>query len=189
MTIIAIRGTFGAGKTHLVKRLMARYEGNETIRQGKQVVGHTLGDNLFVVGPYTSACGGADRLFWTVKKAAIFMERLILHWHEHGYHVVFESSTTSQWVKQLGKLADEAPVEIIQLTTPFEQCLSAVKARRAERAAKTGRKATPLDKTRKVARDIYDRSLRGASELEEMGLPVHYLDREAAFHKLCDLTR
>jgi hypothetical protein len=189
MTIVAIRGTLGAGKTTCVQRVIEHF-GKMRYHQDflggkKRIVGHFLSDEIFIVGSYTSDCGGVDRLFWQGRNVAEYLFNLVMELSK-DYHIVFESLATSQWEDRLVELHKQRDLRIIQLMTPLEQCLQSVKQRRNKRAEETGRPVTSLTKTRKLAENIHRRSFRQAEDLEEVGLTVKFLHREEAFIYLRD---
>src|SRR5580704_8355492 len=123
MTVITIRGTLGAGKSTCVQRIIQHFGEEAKIYDylnGKQrLIGHRLKGNIVVLGPYTSACGGVDRLFWQGRKVADYLVNLILT-ESKDNHVVFESLATSQWFDRLIEIDRQRELIAIQLTTSLD---------------------------------------------------------------------
>ena len=132
--IISLRGTNGSGKSHLVFQLMKKFN---TVSIGKDKTGKpthyrldlSRGERLYVVGPYTSACGGCDAIqpydnIWPAVEAVI----------PKG-HVLFEGSLVSSGYGRIGE-ASEAysdAVVFMFLDTPVEKCVQNVVNRRLAR--------------------------------------------------------
>ena len=131
--IVNVRGTHGAGKSTVVRSVM---------RLGivAPIFG-LLGPNLpeayavefpratvptFVVGPYTSACGGCDRISDNATVIA-----LIEKYAERG-HVLFEGSLISSTYGAVGRFLEawRKDAAFVFLDTPLEECLRRVEARR-----------------------------------------------------------
>lgn len=192
--IVNIRGTSGSGKTTVVTRLMeywAALPGKEEWSQvqmqmaGKtRKVGHDCG-RVFVVGRYDATCGGCDTMSW--KGAADDVCALVLA-RAQEQRVLFEGLMVSGW--GTGRLKDlwEATgrnLHVIQLTTPLEECLASVQARRVARAAAKGEEAKPLNPENTTAK--WHGTMRGSDLLIRAGVPVEKLDREAAFQRAREL--
>ncbi len=137
--IINIRGTSGSGKTHLVRQLMEQYPHRRVYNEAgrRQPIGyvfsHPEGRKLAVVGHYETACGGCD----TIPKMEHIFE-LVRESAMAGYDVIFEGLLISADVNrhvELHKWAQAAgmPMEVVALTTPLQECLDSVNARRAAR--------------------------------------------------------
>jgi hypothetical protein len=135
--IINLRGTSGAGKSTAVRALMAQC-------QNKPIYGELLGsrlpeayelvlprcDRLYVLGPYTTPCGGCDRI-----QPFALVPSLIEKYAEQG-HVVFEGLLISTCYGAIGRLMEEHDSVVMFLDTPLRVCIERVKARR--RAAGKG---------------------------------------------------
>lgn len=199
--IVNIRGTSGSGKTTVVTRLIEYWcaEGLDLeLPDGEEVagkmrkIGHRCG-NVFVVGRYDTTCGGCDTMSW--KGAADYVCELVRHRAQLG-PVLFEGLMVSGWgTGRLRSLWEqtERKLHVIQLTTPLEECLESVRARRAaahaaKAAARPGVELPPLkplnpDNT--VAK--WHGTMRGSELLQKSGVPVLFLDREAAYHRAKEL--
>ena len=132
--IISLRGTNGSGKSHLVFQLMKRFK---TTPIGKDKTGKPMhyrldlsrGEQLYVVGPYTSACGGCDTIqpyddIWPMVEEVI----------PKG-HVLFEGSIVSSGYGRIGEATEDYgdSVVFVFLDTPVEKCVQNVVNRRLAR--------------------------------------------------------
>jgi hypothetical protein len=181
--IVNIRGTSGSGKTHLVRRVMELFDQREPIFEPgrKRPLLYRLGEFgpprvLSVLGSYEAACGGCDtikgldRVFELVRQEAL-----------EGRSVLFEGVLVSEGVDRVLALQREGlPVHCIGLTTPVEDCLASINARRLAKG--TNEPVNPTNTTRRVATIE-----RGLVRLERAGVTVERLDREAAFNRTCAL--
>jgi hypothetical protein len=131
--IINIRGTHGAGKSTAVRAVMARGE----VEPIYGVLGPRLPEAyelelprvevpIFAIGPYTSPCGGCDR----ISSNEIIMT-LIRKYAEHG-HALFEGALISSTYGAVGALLERWGKDsvFVFLSTPLEECLRRVEARR-----------------------------------------------------------
>ena len=134
--ILNIRGTNGAGKTYLARRLMERLgPGEDLVRthpiKGRPFVcGRRHGGVLFI-GRYEVQTGGCDTMKW--KGDAEWLTHLILDEQKVG-HVVFEGLIASKWAthRYLSmRLSGEFCA--VLLDTPVDVCLDSVNERRRER--------------------------------------------------------
>ena len=135
--IINIRGTSGSGKTHLVRQIMDLYHSRVAYRQEgrKQPIGYVYereggGRPLAVVGHYETACGGCD----TIAKMEDIFE-LVRQSAAQGFDVIFEGLLISADVNRHVDLeewcrANGHELMVVALTTPIDQCLDSVNARR-----------------------------------------------------------
>ncbi|HEX2135464.1 MAG TPA: hypothetical protein VHG30_06085 [Microvirga sp.] len=139
--IINPRGTSGAGKTELVRRIMALYRtrtGSDVApvyREGRERpicyrLRHPLGGRpLAVLGHYevtSGGCdtiGGVDEAFWLASQHAA-----------RGHDVLFEGLAISREVDRSAALAEVHGLHILHLGTPLEECIrNVVRRRRARR--------------------------------------------------------
>ena len=81
----------------------------------------------------------------------------------------------------------EQKLHVIQLTTSLEECLASVQARREERARAAGKETKPLNPDNTVAK--WHGTMRGSELLQKSGVPVEFLDREAAFLRARELLQ
>jgi len=129
--LINLRGTSGAGKSTVVRAFMA-------LCPDKPIYG-ALGsrlpeayelvlprcDRLYVLGPYTTPCGGCDRIL-----PFALVPQLIQKYAQQG-HVVFEGLLISTCYGAIGRLMEEHDSVVMFLDTPLEICIARVEARRA----------------------------------------------------------
>jgi hypothetical protein len=154
--IINLRGTSGAGKSHLVKELMSRYAAREPefVEGRKQPIGYLChrpgGLSLYVVGHYEIACGGADTISKELEVHGNRYSGLDLVYHlvttaaSLGYDVIYEGLVVSSDVHRCIALSKLYQLLVIELNTPLAMCNAAVEDRRAEKAAIRGYDAKPL---------------------------------------------
>lgn len=179
--VINIRGTGGSGKSTVVKRIMALYSARTPYYiEGRKQPLYTVcihprvGElELLVPGHYNVACGGCDTLkgpqhvYDIIKEFGTNMHR----------HVLFEGIMVGDDVKRAVDLhlSDRGQFQVIVLSTPVDECLRSIEARRAEKGNEK-----PLDPANTIDRD---KRLRKSMvpRLKDSGVPVFSLDREAAF--------
>jgi hypothetical protein len=182
--VFNIRGTGGAGKSTLVKRLMAQYRTVQPVfAEGRKQPLYYVCSNprnnkpgleLLVPGHYEIACGGCDTLkspdmvYDLVKKEGVLMHR----------HVVFEGIIIGDDVKRLVDLHldNRGQVEVIALNTSIEDCLKAINDRR--QAKKADAEAVDPKNTINRAERLRKSML---PRLKDSGVPVSVLGREDAF--------
>jgi hypothetical protein len=135
--IIQVRGTSGSGKSTIVRELL-KVPGWDKLRVKKpgrkQPYGYMLTRPdqgiVCVPGHYESACGGCDTLpgqditFQAVREAA-----------DVALHTVFEGLLASEEVRRTVELHNDYKDQllVILLTTPVEECLEGIRARRVAR--------------------------------------------------------
>jgi hypothetical protein len=180
--IVNPRGIGGAGKTTLVRRIMAEYDATAPIRHAGRVrpIGYRLrhpagGRPLAVLGAYEANCGGCD----TIPVRDGGMEealRLAAAWAGEGHDVLLEGLMLSCEHRRMAALAAAYPVHVLHLAIPAEDCARALVARRRARRADWQRlalAAARLDTEVEVA----CHALRGsAAQVERLGF-------EAALHR------
>lgn len=140
--VINPRGTSGAGKTELVRRIMGCYGG---LRGGAAQPVYRGGRNrpicyrfrhprggrpLVVLGHYEVTSGGCD----TVSGLDEVFE-LARGYAADGHDVLFEGLRVSSEFQRSALLAQQCPVHILRLRTPVEKCVQQVVARRRARKA------------------------------------------------------
>ena len=199
--IVNIRGTSGSGKTTVVTRLLEEWKllgvplgpAETRVIQGKERrIGHLAG-SLFIVGRYDTTCGGCDTMSW--KGAADDVCDLVREKYRFG-PVLFEGLMVSGWgTGRLRSLWEETEqkLHVIQLTTPLEECLNSVNTRRQEAYARKLREKPgvmlpplkPLNPENTTAK--WHGTMRGSELLKKSGVPVEFLDREAAYQRAKEL--
>jgi thymidylate kinase len=182
--IINIRGTSGSGKTHLVRELMKSYQTKTVYRREgrKQPIGylfhHPEGRKLAVIGHYETACGGCD----TISKMEEIFD-LVRTSASAGYDVVFEGLLISADVNRTVELNEWAeqkdiPMEVIALTTPIEECLDSVNARRRARNPDL----PPVKEKNTISK--FNGVKKSLERLRQAGVTAHELSRSGALAHL-----
>jgi thymidylate kinase len=129
--LINLRGTSGAGKTTVVRALMGLCP-NKAIYgalgpRSPEAYALTLPScaSVFVLGPYTTPCGGCDRIL-----PFALVPALIEKYAQQG-HVVFEGLLMSTFYGAIGRLTETRGSVVMFLDTPVDVCIARVEARRA----------------------------------------------------------
>jgi hypothetical protein len=188
MTLVAlnIRGTSGAGKSYLTRRLLAHYPANvPSFVEGRRrtpisaLYTGAKGPPLFALGHYTAEQGGgadtvsrADGFTWLEKAATTKSVNLL-------WEGVIFSDEVPQTV-QLSRLID---VHVILLTTPLEQCLSDIRARREARG---NLKPLSEENTKNRLKSL-EKAYTRLRDARHDGLVLYKLGREEAYEKCLDL--
>jgi hypothetical protein len=186
MTIINIRGTSGSGKSTLARRIMALYANRvPNYAPGRrQPISYLLSGpglrTLFVLGHYEVEGGGADNVPRRDVAFAMLQEAVDL-----GGDVLWEGVVYSDEVTRTVALCQRGvalgqELRVILLTTPVEQCLADIRARR-ERAGNV----RPLNESNTRGRVAAIQ--RACVRLAQSGVPVERLGREEAFLRCAEL--
>jgi len=137
MTIVRLNGTHGSGKSTTVTRVMAKYGAERVMQDGqKKPIGYTTllpnKEQLFIVGPYETACGGCDAVqpfarIWPLVEFGL----------ERFSHVLFEGALLSTTFGHIGAQSERFGNDFIWafMDTPVEKCRQRVNTRRAVRGA------------------------------------------------------
>lgn len=188
--IIQVRGTSGSGKSTIVRSVMALYPVREPIHEGrrKQPWGYHLrqGDEqqhagrLYVPGHYEIECGGMD----TLPRLAEAMPDVLVEHELGGRDVLMEGLLASEDVRHLLALREKMrhadSMLVIQLTTPIEECLAAIRERRARRG-----NSNPLSE--KNTRNRVATIKRACARLTMEGVHVEDHDRAGALARVRSL--
>lgn len=136
MTVVNVRGTSGSGKTTIVRGIMAMgtvtpLDANKK-PEGYRVDVPSLSKPVYVVGPYTTACGGCDavptqdeicrRIRAYAPLGHVLVEGLLMS-HTFGRYAALDRELDAQGNHFIWAFLD----------TPLEVCLDRVRARREER--------------------------------------------------------
>ena len=130
--LIQLRGTSGSGKSFIVNKLMDKHKFKPVYEKG-EIMGYLCKDlNLFIVGKYTTACGGCDSI--PTQDEICRRVRLGL---KKGWNVLFEGLICSHIAERYAKLYKACmkrniPVAYIFLNTPLEKCRQNINKRRAK---------------------------------------------------------
>lgn len=176
--VVNIRGTSGAGKSHLVRSIMALYEfQTANYKEGRrQPISYLFkredGEPLFVPGHYNTPTGGCD----TISKPDDVYE-LVKDGANQG-DVLFEGIMVGDDVRRCAELSKEHKVLVIALNTPIEECLAGVQSRRDTRG--DDRPLDPkntIDRARRLKTSMMPR-------LKDAGVETLWLSRQEAFEKV-----
>jgi hypothetical protein len=180
--IINPRGASGSGKTELVRRILGEYgwkrgggsEGLEPLFWPRRKVPFAyrlchpaMGAPLVVLGHYEVTSGGCDTIRVSdggLAEAA----RTADQFASSGYDVVLEGLRLSSDVNLTRRLADLHAVHILLLSTPIEQCVKNLIARRRAGKASFGRIERAVIGEHRRVREACE-LLRGCASLESLG--------------------
>ena len=176
--IINRRGVSGAGKTELVRRVLAGCVLAPAFQLGRRspiayraISG--LGRPFIVIGDYGRRSGGCDTI--TQHDGGLNEAfRMADAYADEGISVVLEGLLLSEEVMKSARLAQKHDLRVICLTTSTEICVRQLLARRRVSATLASRTAALVS----------DRQARIASATEELlrqGAHVQYLSFAAAF--------
>ena len=179
-TILNIRGTNGSGKSSAVRALMAHLGKPIPFLFDNKEAGYRCkyapDKPLFVLGKYTSACGGLDSSF-SYKGAADDVMLCLDLLAEKG-HVVCEGvvAMSSYGFGRLARFANNQKAKgnnviFARLDTPAELCVQRVRARRKEAG-----NSKPFYPEKLL--DKYASVIRSQEKLREAGHDVRILPHE-----------
>ena len=186
--IINLRGTSGAGKSTVARKIIDLYPvvtpnfGHKP--KGKRPVslflsGAANATPLYVLGHYEIVCGGGD----TVSSLG---RDVIYGWmkeaRDQGADVLFEAVTLSDDYTRTYELMKGYEGLVINLKTPIEECLRRVLSRRAEAG-----NVKPFNAT--ITRKRVDAISNACYRLKQSGIPVENLDADSAFVRIRRLLR
>lgn len=133
--IINIRGTSGSGKSTVAREFLQRYPNEPLLDAKNKVLGYRVDlssegvqEPLYVVGRYTSPCGGGD----TLRDEADAVAKCAAA--QHLGHVLMERMLTSGSGPKgqfASAFAENPDIIYAVLDTPLEVCLERVVQRRA----------------------------------------------------------
>jgi len=138
VSIINIRGTSGSGKSTLVHRLLNEHP-HEEIKaklgdwKKEKVIAykvHVSEDKnpTYVIGRYTTACGGCDTMSY--KGSHEDIEELVRTAASKG-NVIYEGLTISSTITRWQRISDDFPGRFVWafMSTPEEECYKRIVAR------------------------------------------------------------
>jgi thymidylate kinase len=179
--IINIRGTHGSGKSTLAQQLLKKYKVTpEQVVGQKRPLGYKLRipdirKPLYIVGPYTTACGGCD----AIQPYDLIWPRVELY-AKKG-HVFFEGALVSSSVGEIGRaMALRKDCVVLFLDTPLKTCLSRIQKRRTAKG--DDRPLNPRNTT--VKHLAVERS---KPKLEALGLRCLTLKHKNAFKEMMEV--
>lgn len=162
--VIQIRGTSGSGKTWIIKSLMEMYNFVPIHNTKSEIQGYYSKEiNLFIVGKYTTACGGCD----TIKSQDEVIKR-VKKAVSKKWNVLFEGLICSHIAKRYADLyAYLKNIGIVFicvfLTTPLNKCRNNINIRRK----KSGK---PPVRAKNTEKD-YISTFRSRENMYKMGVP------------------
>lgn len=189
--VINPRGTSGAGKTELVRRILAEY-GNrgrvEPIQRPGRLrpiawrADHPLGDRpLAVIGHYERTRGGCDTI--PLRDGGLDEAfRLADSLAREGHDVLMEGLHLSGEHRRSAALAVRHHLHVLRLEAPVETCVRNVLTRR--RAGGAARES--IERTAFAAHQAMDAACHA---LAANGVVVEHLDFEAALRRMRELLR
>jgi hypothetical protein len=185
--IVLLSGTSGSGKTYIVEQLLKELGPHDTtIRLGPR---HKQGGYVWerrgvtIMGEYTAACGGCDRLSW--KGGSDDIEQVVVAHRALGHKVVLEGLLVGTWgIPRMSRLVPLGLI-VIHLSTPVDVCVAAVEARRLERATAAGKEVQKLNPSNTIGKH---KGLLSVLKLRRAaGIPVEFLDRLEALIRVKEL--
>lgn len=189
--IISIRGINGAGKSHLVRRIMNLYPASVAVpfppEMGKtSTMGVSLsrldGRSLFVVGFYRGdrMNGGLDTMKTGVPQALNFAYGLIYSRHENeNEDVVYEGQNREDGTARLlGVHAMGVDVRVIILETPLHECVAALR-----------RRGSVLAEREDDLQRLQSRVSGHGDEFRAAGVRAVGCDRESAYERIREWLR
>lgn len=187
MTVIILRGTSGSGKTHAVRSLIDSWEPPTKLSKhiearGKLTeMGYLWEDRKTVVlGRYDATCGGCDTMSWS--GAADDACDMIRYYAAREYHVILEGLMVSTWgFPRYAALAKDTPLIVLQLTTPLNDCIASVQARRDARGV-----TKPFNPDNTVSK--YKGIARSVDRMRALGVTIKLVNRQEAADQLRALT-
>lgn len=171
--VISIRGSNGAGKTWVARRVMDRAEGDFkkkiTLDNGVLV---NVYKNFVILGSYDRVCGGCD----TIKTPQQVWDAVV-ECAQHS-NVIYEGVIVGNVFEPTMIL--EARLRMIGaklipicLSTPFEQCVANVNQRRAVEGK------PPMEKTENILTND-KKNISSAKKLHAAGLEPHWVSSDEA---------
>lgn len=171
--VISIRGSNGAGKTWVARRVMDRAEGDfkKKITLANGVLINVYKD-FVILGSYDRVCGGCD----TIKTPQMVWDAVV-ECAEHS-NVIYEGVIVGNVYEPTLILnerlkAIQARLVPICLNTPFEQCVANVNARRAVEGK------PPIEKTDNILTND-KKNISSARKLHTAGFEPHWVSAEEA---------
>lgn len=145
MTVVNLRGTHGAGKSTVARRILKEFPHRELLAEDGKLYGYLvtlpLRQPLAIIGPYRTACGGCDAIqpysrIWPLVDWAA----------KQAWHVLFEGALVSCSYGSIGESSVGYGDRFVfaTLDTPLETCVQRVNERRAAKGK------PPLEDTRNI---------------------------------------
>lgn len=181
--LINIRGTSGAGKSHLIREIMKCFAVKQPHHKEKrkQPLYYTFENPgqplLSVIGHYETACGGCD----TISDGTEGIFQLVRQQAQLG-NVLFEGLLIGVEVERTKTLIDAGETHVIFLTTPIDTCVAGIQQRRTDRGDER-----PLNPKNTQSKYVQCSKTYVRLQREAPGVHLHKLDRDAALAKVKEL--
>jgi hypothetical protein len=180
--ILDIRGTHGSGKSFIPLSLLAKYEHREIISKPITyagpvgIVGYHIPElNLYILGKYTTACGGCDGIKTQDEIRArvnvfsqcghVLLEGILV---AHTFGPWLEFSAGRNWIFMIND-------------TPLPECIRRVNARREARGQGPLLDPVNIIRDHKTTTGLYDKFLSAGRQvrwLKHLGDPVVQVEVE-----------
>jgi len=176
--VISVRGSNGAGKTWVARKVMDRAEDDFkkkiTLDNGVLV---NVYKNFVILGSYDRVCGGCDtiktpQMVWDAVVECAGFTNVIYEGVIVG-NVYEPTILLNERLKMIG-----ARIVPVCLNTPFEQCVANVNARRAVEGK------PPIEKTDNILTND-KKNISSAKKLHAAGLNPHWVSAEEAVEVIC----
>lgn len=176
--VISIRGSNGAGKTWVARKVMDRAE-----QDFKKKVNATNGvlinvyKNFVILGSYDRVCGGCD----TIKTPQMVWDAVVecAQFSNVIYEGVIVGNVYEPTILLHHRLKEfDARLVPVCLNTPFEICVDNVNARRAAEGK------PPIEKTDNILTND-KKNISSARKLHAAGLNPHWVTPEEAVKVIC----
>jgi len=185
--IVNLRGTSGSGKSTVVFTLMKNFETQPLSGKDGKIKGYVVDASevgitkpIYVIGRYTTACGGLD----TVPTQVDAAERAVAAYNLGG-HVLCEgllcSAAGPKGALTIALQNTGAAVFAI-MDTPLEKCIERVQERRKIRGDER-----PLNT--KNTRDKWTQTMSTAKSLSALGYNVVSVNHENAYEDVLNIFR
>lgn len=169
--IINIRGTSGAGKTTLVRRLLPISKMAAVYEKGRSTPLWYWRWNVALLGSYKSTCGGCDTIH-SMDEIFSFAMKL----NRSFKFVIIEGLLLSEEVNRTVSVKDD--ISVFLLSTPLEKCLENINERRRAKNPE----AEPVNP--KNTNNRHATILRAKKRLLDAGVSVEELSFEDMLKKL-----
>lgn len=165
--IVSLRGTNGAGKSTIVRAIMAEYSVEKLYREHrKKPIGYHLdGGRIYIPGHYEIANGGID----TLRHLDEAYDLIRAAWRA-GRNVIYEGKNLQDGSTRIQEFP-QFDVRVVVVNTPLTECVASVRNRGHGIAEKT------------IER-LHEKVLRDADRLTKIGYFVTITDRAGAL-ELC----
>lgn len=191
---IQIRGTFGSGKTAIMRNIIAHLEKDGAVmevmpdekgRTYAQRYSRQGMNEVIIIGKYgLTPTGGADLL--SGKGTIDKLENFILEQAPKS-HVLMEGSivTCTRFIKAGSKLNEMGvKAAYFDLSTPLDECIKRVDDRRLASWVRKGKSGEPKPQNLKGIAALHKNCERLHKKTEEAALPCAYINSELPILKL-----